>query len=380
VVKPDYQVVVAGGGPAGAWAARRLALSGLAVLELEAEGPDVDVLCSGLLNRESRQALGLEVPAHVLREPNRPLLEFHDADNRLRRRYDPGYLNTHRPLFDAWLRELAAEAGTEVRYNCRARSIATGDGLARVTTADGDVSAWFVIDATGWRALSRKLSTAPRAPQLHAFQGTVRANLPAAAMWAIYRSDVTPFYGWVVPKGDGEFLLGAGFAIGHGSTRDQAADPWSKLAPFADYLRTTGATFEYVDHKPRGSPITCIASLSDLWWGEGRVFTAGEAAGMVSPSSGDGISYSLQSAEAVAKSLIRELAAPAGDLQDWDRNRRARAETNARSAMAPALRELRFNCLKARVAASPLWRRLSTPMLPVYLRRRVERLPFHAAK
>lgn len=375
-MKPDYQVVVAGGGPAGAWAARNLARSGISVLLLEGEGPDVDVLCSGLLNRESQQALGIDVPDHVRREPLRPLLEFHDADNHLRRRYDPDYLNTHRPAFDAWLRELAAEAGAEIRYHCRAMSLTTHAGLAVTTTADGNISSYFTVDATGWRALSRKLARAPRAPQLHAFQGTIRAGLPDDAMWAIYRSALTPFYGWIVPKGSGTFLLGAGFSIGHESTRGQAADPWAKLGPFADYLKGCGFEPEYVDAKPRGSPITCIGSLNDLWWGTGRVFAAGEAAGMVSPSSGDGISYSLQSATAIAEVLSGELEGSTGGARAAESAWRKRTQRRIIAALKPALSELRFNCLKARVAASTRLRRMSVALLPLYLRRRVTRLPY----
>lgn len=378
-MKPDYQVVVAGGGPAGAWAAYKLAAGGAAVLLLEGEGPEVDVLCSGLLNRESQQALARDVPEHVLRSPLRPMLEFHDLDNRLRRRYDPGYLNTHRPRFDAWLRELAAEAGAEVRYFSRARTIATRDDCVAVTTADGEISCLFAIDATGWRALSRKLAHAPRAPQLHVFQGTIRADLPEEAMWAIYRSTLTPFYGWVVPKGEGNFLLGAGFSIGDGVTRDQAAEPWAKLDPFAAYLRSAGYDLQYRDAKPRGSPITCISSLKDLWWGEGRVLAVGEAAGLVSPSSGDGISYSLQSGAAAA-TLLAEIASADAAAVLKDSAWRQRLDARMRAALRPALSELRFNCLKARVAANPRWRRLSAGLLPLYLRRPVERLPFRAGK
>jgi choline dehydrogenase-like flavoprotein len=58
-VLPDVQVAVVGGGPAGARAAELLARAGAEVLLLESGGPDVENLCSGLLNREGQMALGL---------------------------------------------------------------------------------------------------------------------------------------------------------------------------------------------------------------------------------------------------------------------------------------------------------------------------------
>src|SRR5688572_29699566 len=63
----DFAVIVIGGGPAGARTAELIARRGASVLLLEAEGPDVDNLCSGLLNAEGQHALGCELPAHVRR-------------------------------------------------------------------------------------------------------------------------------------------------------------------------------------------------------------------------------------------------------------------------------------------------------------------------
>jgi hypothetical protein len=66
------------------------------------------------------------------------------------------------------------------------------------------------IDATGWRALSRKLmhaaagSQVSRAiPHIHAFQGSIESDLPQGSMWAVFDSRETSYYGWLVPKGEG---------------------------------------------------------------------------------------------------------------------------------------------------------------------------------
>ena len=98
---------------------------------------------------------------------------------------------------------------------------------------------------------------------------------------------------------------------------------------------------------------------------------------MVSPSSGDGISYCLQGAKAVAKVLagtdFSRLDYSATGLAEAQHKQLAAA---MRQGMRPALHELRFNIAKAWVAARPRPRGLSVKLLPLYLQRKVEVIPW----
>jgi flavin-dependent dehydrogenase len=373
VLLPDTEIAVIGGGPAGSMSAGLLARAGFDVRILEAEGPDNDVLCSGLLNPEARLALGVEPPAHVLRRPFAPALQYHDRDNHLRLSYDPHYLNTSRPAFDAWLRESAEAAGARISYHCRVGRIRHDEQGILLSTTSGELCCRIMLDCTGWRALSRKQSTREAAPHVHAFQGTIEADLPPDSMWAVFDSALTDYYAWIVPKGEGRFLAGAGYLRNAAVTRDQADAPWSKLERLLEYLAELGYEARLLDAKPLGSPITTPTSMRQLWWGERGVLPVGEAAGMVSPSSGDGISFCLQGGIAIAAALSQyrhELTGPVSPALH------RRIVWRYLRGMSPALSELRFNIVKARVAADPGLRSLAVRLLPLLLRRPVRRLGY----
>jgi flavin-dependent dehydrogenase len=50
--------------------------------------------------------------------------------------------------------------------------------------------------------------------------------------------------------------------------------------------------------------LTRPRSREQLWWGRERVLAIGEAAGLISPFSGEGVSYALSSAEAAAFAVL----------------------------------------------------------------------------
>jgi geranylgeranyl reductase len=386
----DTQAIVIGGGPSGAWAAEHLARRGIRTVLLEAGGQDTQKLCSGLLNTEGQRALGCKLPQHLRRLPFEPQLEFHDLDNRLRLRYAPRYWNMDRPSFDAWLRERAAEAGADLQYRRRVGRVELSNDGVTVLTSAGSLKAKIAIDATGWKALGRRLTagagirsvaggtpTPAKVPHIHAFQGVVESNLPEASMWAVFVSGITPYYGWLVPKGGGQFLLGAGFPQGAGSTRrsGEAAEqtdsnPWGKLDYIFERIDQLGYKAVPLDEKPEGTPITTITSTSQLWWGSGRLFTVGESSAMVSPSSGDGIHFGLEHAHALADELIGCSAFNGNTPSELHQAVASKVERRLRSSIG----ELRFNCLKSRVAAKTFTRGIAARLLPLYLRRPVERI------
>lgn len=378
----DYPVVILGAGPAGARAAELLARAGVRVLVLEQDAAGREKVCGGLLNRQGQAALGEEVPASVRRAPFTPKLEYIDLDNRIRLRYDPGYWNLHRGRFDAWLRQRAVAAGATLHCGVRALALSMSDAGARLETTVGAVTAASVIDATGWHGFARRAlrgRSGNSVPKLAAVQGRLRCDLPPDTMWAVYNTALTPFYGWLIPQGGGEFLLGCGLAPRHKAAPAPGVRraAWDVLQPYLRLLEARGAAYTLLDTKPRGCPITWIGNLGQVWWGMGRVFTVGEAAGLVSPSSGGGIHYALEHAAALAQALVDSGAVSAaggvtatGPLD----SRLVLARTQAR--LAPQLARLRLSCIKAWVAARPRLRALSTAILPAYTGARIERLPW----
>jgi flavin-dependent dehydrogenase len=210
---------------------------------------------------------------------------------------------------------------------------------------------------------------------LSTVQGRVRSNLPESAMWAVYHCAVTPFYGWLIPQGGAEFLLGFGAPaalIKRDNILDGApAGAWNVLAPYMEYIRARGYVCEALEPKPRGCPLTWTTNMRGLWWGEGGVHALGEAAGLVSPSSGGGIHYALAHAAALAQALLEQDAGSGRNALDQ------RAVTaRVQALLAPQLAHLRFSCLKAWTAARPRLRGWATRLLPILQRQHIERLPW----
>jgi flavin-dependent dehydrogenase len=182
----DTDVLIAGGGPAGAAAAITCARGGVRV-----------VLCE-------RDAAGGERPGETLHPGVEPLLAQLGVADRLgavtgarhagiwvewggARRFEAfgadargaweGY-QVWRADFDAMLLERARELGAEVRRPCAATGVLE-DG--RVLTTDGVVAARVRVDATGrarWLGRALGIPARPRSPRLFARYGYVEGECP----------------------------------------------------------------------------------------------------------------------------------------------------------------------------------------------------------
>jgi flavin-dependent dehydrogenase len=163
-------------------------------------------------------------------------------------------------------------------------------------------------------------------------------------MWAIYRSSYTPLFGWIIPRGGGRFLLGTALkpadAKAHRQESQNAArGHWAMLAPLMDYIAQRDMSIKPCTQRPRSARLAWTLDQENLWWGRGPVLAVGEAAGLLSPFSGEGISYALDSAEAAAFAVISGAGADAlPALVAPLRKRMALASIKARIAMHAWLR------------------------------------------
>jgi len=326
-----FDVVVVGGGPAGATAARALARQGRSVLLLDRAGRVKP--CGGAI--PPRLIKDFEIPDELLVARATSARMVSPADRRVDIPIDNGFVGmVDRDHFDEWLRERAASAGAQRRIGSFDHLSRDDDGtsvvhyLARSRAGQGEsvparVRARCVIGADGARsAVARQaVPGAERNPCVFAYHEIVRAPQTKPAGYdgsrcdVYYRGTLSPdFYGWVFPHGDT-------LSIGTGS-----ADKGFSLRGAVQQLRSTAGLQGTETLRREGAPIP-MKPLPR--WDNGRdVVLAGDAAGVVAPASGEGIYYAMVGGQLAADAADEALRAGSGKALAQARKRFMRLHGN----------------------------------------------------
>jgi len=216
----------------------------------------------------------------------------------------------NRNEFDDWLRHRAQSHGAERQQGTFERFTRDMDGVCRVhfQVREGkenpmlkSVRARFVIGADGAKSEVAKQSIegAEKTKYVFAYHEIVKSpqyaqNHDPDRCDVYYRGTLSPdFYGWVFPHGDT-------MSIGTGS-----ADKGYSLKAAVSRLREAAGLQEVETLRREGAPIP----LKPLpkWDNEHDIVLAGDAAGVVAPSSGEGIYYAMVggrfAAEAIEKCI-----------------------------------------------------------------------------
>lgn len=302
--RQNYDVVVIGGGPSGATAAADLAERGYDV---------------ALLDRDGRiKPCGGAVPPRMITDYNIPDAQI-VARIRTARMISPtkrhvdipienGYVGmVDREHFDEFLRQRAQTAGAH-RLTGTFTKITRDDTGTHVHYRDKasvethQITCRMVIGADGARSnvARSEVPGGDKIPYVIAYHEIIEAPETTSESYnpkrcdVIYDGAISPdFYGWVFPHGKSA-SVGMGTCVDGVDLKQATAD-----------LRDASGLSHCKTIRREGAPIP-LKPL-DRWDNGDDVILTGDAAGVVAPSSGEGIYYAMACGTTVAMATARRL-------------------------------------------------------------------------
>jgi len=306
-----YDVAIIGAGPAGATLARLLAgryrilLIDKRQLTSCPESSSYRKCCGGQLAPDPQGMLskmGLGLPKSVLVEPQLFVVQAIDVQQHMERYYQRYYINIDRQKFDCWLLSMVPSS-VDIRLNCRFKSYDSENGSFVIKLIQNDniyvEHTRIVIGADGASSRVRKLAAAGRSfPKAYiGVQEWVEAEAKLPYFSTVFEPEITDYYCWTIPKE--EYLV-------IGAALRPRCEVSGKFRLLKDRLRDYGFRFGKTVRR-ESAFILRPEKTQQIYTGAKGIALLGEAAGWISPSSAEGLSYAFKSALVLAQILHKTL-------------------------------------------------------------------------
>jgi len=307
--RTQADLVVMGGGPAGAAAAITAARRGLRVVLVDKAVFPRNKLCGGLLSGRTAvqiaKVFGAEPPDRIV-QPRSEFIFSWNGKPFASGTSPIGLHLTMRRDFDEWLLLQARDAGVTLHLGLRDAEPGLETGV--LTLQGGEEISWqALIGADGVNsAVARGLFGAAYDKAtigfcLEAEVPYARSLRPPGTPLQIDFGGVPWGYGWSFPKQ-------RSVTVGLGAIMSRAGDLKPRIAAL---LASHAADPQTVPVKGHFIPFGEFRAVP----GRGRVILAGDAAGLVDPLTGEGIAYAIESGALAADAVAGWLGqAKAGDL------------------------------------------------------------------
>jgi len=330
----NFDVIIVGAGPAGSFAAERLARAGVSVALFDGRPPGEPKACGGGVTSKALKAW-----PHLLEAVGRTIDEldmYSPSGKHLHMKLEEPFAVYSRIAFDTFLRERAREASAVViTEKVSGRGFKRdGDRWLVSSQSGGEFTCKFLVAADGANSAIAKKLAGPLPPAEMEVAFGYRAPLPrsndAATVVAFLPKWVG--YAWAFPRVD---HVSFGIATTQDAFEHEALDRllWEFMVSYYDSYRTATASRRVkstpmriweADKSDPQRQITRrqlreaaeryaarIPGLAPRTWdtrkacGEGWALL-GDAAGFADPVTGEGIYYALRSAELFADVYLKD--------------------------------------------------------------------------
>jgi geranylgeranyl reductase family protein len=308
-LKQNYDVIVVGAGPAGATVACELARDSIDVLLLEKERLPRYKCCAGGVTLRAARLLDLDI-SQVAKDTiyelaftfklNRAFLGEHS---------DPLIYTVMRDEFDQLLVQKAQRQGAVLMDGQKVAAIHAGPEQIEISTSDTVFRCRFVVGADGaYSIVARELNMRRRIEYLAAMESEITVADKDLARWKsrvqIDLGIVPAGYAWVFPKSD-HLSIGAGCRVSKARSLNRHYQEFLNSLNLGDYIVARS-----------GTHLIPTCTEGSLIW-QDRALLLGDAAGLTDPLTGEGIYYSIRSAQLAAPVIKNYLTQAGTGLQDY---------------------------------------------------------------
>lgn len=319
-------LIVVGGGPAGASCARRAAQEGLDVLLLEKDEHPRRKACGGGFRKGLTDLLDFDISSATDRKTSGSHI-FSPSRTKVVCAKDilTGY-TAKREVFDKLLFDKAREAGAEVQQNIEVVDVIESTNQVEAYTEDGSrFTGKYLVGADGVNSRVARTSGIMKKWEQDAIGLCMEARVPMddgtienivqdpyesdRVCVQIYFGGLEHGYAWCFPK-KGEVSLGMGCLMPFAS---DLRDAWNAFVHEFEEMYSVDVDLseETAWRVPLAGPIENTIT--------NRIMLVGDAAGFVSPATGEGIYYAIDTGHIAAEAVARTLMGNADGTHEYQR-------------------------------------------------------------